>query len=155
MTKNLDLTDRRLLELLQQNARMTTQELAEQLNLTATPVARRWRRLEDEGYIRGYTALVDPRRLGFAVTAYVSVRLRANEWKTAEAFEREVQQLEQVMECCVVTGSSDYLLRVIARDLPDYERFLKHELATIAAVSSLDSTLVLNQIVDRASLPAA
>jgi Lrp/AsnC family leucine-responsive transcriptional regulator len=153
MTQELDPIDRRLLELLQQHGRLSNVELAERLNLSATPVARRWKRLEEQGYIKGYTALVDQKRAGFAVTAYVSVRLRANEWRTAETFERAVKDLAQVMECSVVTGSCDYMLRVVARDLEDYERFLKHELAVIDAISTVDSTLVLNRIVSRTELP--
>ncbi len=153
MTKDLDNTDRRLLDLLQQHGRLTNVELAERLNLSATPVARRWRRLEEQGYINGYSALIDRKRAGFAVMAYVSVRLRSNEWQTAEAFEQAVRDLANVMECSVVSGSSDYLLRVVAHDLEDYERFLKHELAVIDAINTVDSTIVLNQIVSRSQLP--
>jgi DNA-binding Lrp family transcriptional regulator len=132
---------------------MTNIELAERLDRSATPIARRRRRLEDEGYIRGYAAVVEHQKVGYSVTAYVSVRLRSNEWRTAESFEREVRTLANVMECCVVTGSSDYLLRVVARDLRDYERFLKQELAVIPAVNTIDSTIVLNQVLDRNCLP--
>ncbi len=153
MTKDLDATDRRLLDLLQQHGRLTNVELAERLNLSATPVARRWRRLEEQGYINGYSALIDRKRAGFTVMAYVSVRLRSNEWQTAEAFEQAVRDLANVMECSVVSGSSDYLLRVVAHDLEDYERFLKHELAVIDAINTVDSTIVLNQIVSRSQLP--
>ncbi|MDZ4729746.1 MAG: Lrp/AsnC family transcriptional regulator [Xanthomonadales bacterium] len=153
MTNELDDTDRRLLDLLQQHGRLTNVELAERLNLSATPVARRWRRLEEQGYISGYIALIDQKRAGFDVTAYVSVRLSANEWKTAEAFELAVKNLANVMDCSVVTGSSDYMLRVVARDLEDYERFLKRELAVIDAINTIDSTIVLNRIVSRTQLP--
>ena len=153
MTKDLDATDRRLLDLLQQHGRLTNVELAERLNLSATPVARRWRRLEEQGYINGYSALIDRKRAGFAVMAYISVRLRSNEWQTAETFEQAVRDLANVMECSVVSGSSDYLLRVVAHDLEDYERFLKHELAVIDAINTVDSTIVLNQIVSRTQLP--
>jgi Lrp/AsnC family leucine-responsive transcriptional regulator len=153
MTHELDPIDRRLLELLQQHGRLSNVELAERLKLSATPVARRWKCLEDQGYIKGYTALVDQKLAGLAVTAYVSVRLRSNEWRTAEEFEKAVKSLPNVMDCCVVTGSCDYMLRVVARDLEDYERFLKHELAVINAINTVDSTLVLNRIVCRTQLP--
>jgi len=153
MTQDLDPIDRRLLDLLQQQGRLSNVELAERLNLSATPVARRWKRLEEQGYISGYSALIDQKRVGFGVTAYVSVRLRANEWQTAQAFEQAVKELPNVMDCSVVTGASDYMLRVVARDLEDYERFLKHELAVIDAINTIDSTIVLNRIVNRNQLP--
>jgi Lrp/AsnC family leucine-responsive transcriptional regulator len=153
MTHDLDPVDRRLLGLLQLQGRLTNVELADRLNLSATPVARRWKRLEELGYITGYIAVIDQKLAGFGVTAYVSVRLRANEWKTAEAFERAVKDLANVMDCSVVTGSCDYMLRVVARDLEDYERFLKHELAVIDAINTIDSTIVLNRIVGRTQLP--
>lgn len=153
MAKNPDRIDCRILDLLQRNGRITTVELAERANLSATPVARRWRRLEDEGYIRGYTALIDRKKVGYGVMAYVFVRLRSNDWRTAEAFEQAIPALTNVMECCVVTGASDYLLRVVARDLDDYESFLKRGLAVIETIDSVDSTIVLKQIVDRSNLP--
>ncbi len=153
MTQTLDKTDIRILDTLQREGRIANVDLAERLNLSATPVARRWRRLEDEGYLTGYAASIDPRKVGLAVTAYVSVRLRSNEWRTASAFEEAVRDLPNVIECNVVSGSSDYLLQVVARSLEDYERFLKHELAVSGAVGSVDSTIVLNRVIDRAPLP--
>jgi len=153
MASELDSVDLRLLELLQSNGRMTNLELAEQLGLSPTPVARRWKRLEEDGYIRGYTALVDRKKLGYSVSAYIMVRLRSNKWQMAEQFERSVAQLNQVMDCSVVTGNADYLLRVVARDLEDYERFVKHELAVIDSVETIDSTIVLSQTVERSNLP--
>jgi len=153
MTSELDSVDLRLLELLQSNGRITNLELAEQLGLSPTPVARRWKRLEEEGYIRGYTALVDRKKLGYSVSAYIMVRLRSNKWQMAEQFERSVAQLNQVMDCSVVTGNADYLLRVVARDLEDYERFVKRELAVIDSVETIDSTIVLSQTVERSNLP--
>jgi Lrp/AsnC family leucine-responsive transcriptional regulator len=153
MTSELDSVDLRLLELLQSNGRITNLELAEQLGLSPTPVARRWKRLEEEGYIRGYAALVDRKKLGYSVSAYIMVRLRSNKWQMAEQFERSVAQLNQVMDCAVVTGNADYLLRVVARDLEDYERFVKRELAVIDSVETIDSTIVLSQTVERSNLP--
>jgi Lrp/AsnC family transcriptional regulator, leucine-responsive regulatory protein len=153
MTKALDRTDRRILKQLQENGRITNVELAEQVNLSATPCARRWRRLEEQGYIEGYTAIVDPRLSGYTVTAYAFIRLSSNGWQAAEAFETAVKKLPPVMECSVVSGSSDYLLRIVARDLQDYERFLKRELAVIDAIGTIDSTIVLNRVLNRAGLP--
>ncbi|HET6565573.1 MAG TPA: Lrp/AsnC family transcriptional regulator [Xanthomonadales bacterium] len=153
MSNTLDAVDRRLLEILQADGRITNLEMAERLGLSPTPVARRWKRLEEEGYIRGYTALVDRKRVGYAVTAYVTVRLRSNNWQMAQQFEQSVAQLDYVMECAVVTGNADYLLRITARDLEDYERFVKHELAVIDPVETIDSTIVLSQTVERFRLP--
>jgi Lrp/AsnC family leucine-responsive transcriptional regulator len=153
MTNKLDSFDLRLLEILQSDGRITNLEMAERLGLSPTPVARRWKRLEEEGYIRGYTALVDRKMLGYSVAAYVMVRLRSNKWQMAEQFEQSVAQLSYVMDCSVVTGNADYLLRVVARDLEDYERFVKRELAVIDSVETIDSTIVLSQTVERFNLP--
>lgn len=153
MTNKLDAVDLRLLEILQSDGRITNLEMAERLGLSPTPVARRWKRLEEEGYIRGYTALVDRKRVGYAVTAYIMVRLRSNNWQMAQQFEQSVAQLDYVMDCAVVTGNADYLLRITARDLEDYERFVKHELAVIDPVETIDSTIVLSQTVERFRLP--
>ena len=153
MANTLDAVDLRLLEILQEDGRITNLEMAERLGLSPTPVARRWKRLEEEGYIRGYTALVDRKRVGYAVTAYIMVRLRSNNWQMAQQFEQSVAQLDYVMDCAVVTGNADYLLRITARDLEDYERFVKHELAVIDPVETIDSTIVLSQTVERFRLP--
>jgi DNA-binding Lrp family transcriptional regulator len=142
-----------MLKELQENGRITILELAQRVNLSATPCARRWRRLEEEGYIRGYTAIVDPRVAGYTVTAYAFVRLNSNGWQAAEAFENAVRNLPPVMECSVISGSSDYVLRIVARDLLDYERFLKRELAVIEAIGTIDSTIVLNRVLNRMILP--
>lgn len=153
MAKSLDRIDRQILQELQQNCRVSNVELAEQVNLSPTPCSRRWRRLEQEGYIRGYTAIIDPRLTGYTVTAYAFIRLSSNGWQAAEAFEKAVRNLPAVMECSVVSGSSDYVLRIVARDLQDYERFLKRELAVIDAIGTIDSTIVLNRVLDRTVLP--
>lgn len=142
-----------MLGVLQEDGRITNLELAERVDLSPTPCARRWRRLEDEGFITRYAAVVDPRRLGYAVMAFAFIRLRYNEWKTADAFEQAVNKLPNVMECCVVSGASDYLLRIVAQDLQDYERFLKRDLAVIDVIGSIDSTIVLNHVLDRGAVP--
>jgi DNA-binding Lrp family transcriptional regulator len=154
MTKILDRIDCRILQELQEDGRLSNVELAERVNLSPTPCARRLRRLETEGYIRGYTAIVDPRLIGYSVTAYAFIRLSSNGWQAAEAFEKAVRNLPAVMECSVVSGSSDYLLRIVARDLQDYERFVKRELAVIDAIGTIDSTIVLNRVLDRTVLPS-
>lgn len=153
MPMTLDRIDFRILQELQENGRITNLELAEKVNLSPTPCARRWRRLEDNGFIQGYTALVEPRLSGYTVTAYAFIRLSSNAWQAAEAFENAVKRLTPVMECSVVSGASDYVLRIVARDLQDYERFLKRELAVIDAIGSIDSTIVLNRVLNRTVLP--
>src|SRR3546814_4669252 len=116
MSKHLDRIDRRILQELQEDGRITSLELAERIGLSATPCARRWRRLEEEGYVCGYSAIVDPRLAGYTVNAYAFVRLSSNGWQAAEAFEKAVRNLPTVMECSVISGASDYVLRVVARD---------------------------------------
>ena len=149
----LDKTDRELLRLLQSNARASNALLAERINLSPTPCLRRVRKLESSGVIKGYAAVVDPAAVGLRVAAFAFVKLDKNTAENGEAFEQAVALLPEVMECCVVTGSHDYVLRIVAKDLNAYERFLKAELATLHGVADIETTIILNQAMSRSVLP--
>lgn len=156
MTKiNLDAIDRRLLDALQENGRLAVTDLAERVGLTASPCLRRLKNLEQNGVIRGYAALVDQDKVGLPVSVFVSVKLEMQREEALEAFERAVRDCPEVVECYLMTGPRDYLLRVVARDLSAYERFLKETLTRVDGVASIESSFALAQVKHANALPIA
>ena len=150
----LDKTDRRILQALQSNGGLSNLELAEKVGLSPTPCARRVKRLESEGVIRGYVALVDQAQLGLTLTAHVSVTMDRHTPERFETFEAEIQSYPEVLECCVVTGqSADYLLKVVVRDMAHYEQFLLGKLTRIAGVSGVHSSFQLRSVMAKTALP--
>jgi Lrp/AsnC family leucine-responsive transcriptional regulator len=153
MPSTLDSIDRKLLSLLQRNARISNAQLAEQVNLSPTPCLRRLRKLERDGWIKHYTAVLDEKKLGFQIVAMVSVKLEKNTKENGEIFEQALFNLPQVTECCVVTGPHDYVLRVVSKNLEDYERLLKEHIAAVDVVADIESVIILNQTIKRSELP--
>ena len=156
MTKiDLDAIDRRLLNALQENGRLAVTDLAERVGLTASPCLRRLKNLEQNGVIRGYAALVDQDKVGLPVSVFVSVKLEMQREEALEAFERAVRECPEVVECYLMTGPRDYLLRVVASDLSAYERFLKETLTRVEGVASIESSFALAQVKHANALPIA
>lgn len=149
----MDKVDRQLVRLLQKDGRLTNQSLAERINLSPSPCLRRTRLLEERGVIEGYTAIVNQEKYGLPICAFVSVRLEKQNDITIAGFEKGVQQLEEVMECYLMTGSRDYLLRVVARSLKDYERFVREKLTKIPGIGSLDSSFAYGNVKKSYTLP--
>ena len=143
---SLDTIDRKLLALLQENGRYTNQELAERVGLSPSPCLRRLKRLEREGIISRYVAMVDQKAVGLPVSVFVSVKLEHQREDVMARFDAEIAKYPEVLECYLMTGSRDYLLRVVAEDLEAYERFLKTSLTRIDGVSSIESSFALNQV---------
>ena len=153
MPKFPDAIDKKILSLLEQNARISNAELAERVNLSPTPCLRRLRRLENSGLIKGYRAILDAKALGLQVSALLFVNLDRNTKENAELFEAALESLPEVMECFVVAGRHDYALRIVTRDLDDYERFIKEQLAVLEKVVDLESIIILKQNLFRRHLP--
>jgi len=153
MSKYPDVTDKKILSLLEQNARISNTELAEKVNLSPTPCLRRLRKLEDSGLIRGYGAVLNEKALGLHASALVFVNLDKNTKENAERFEAALRLLPEVMECFLVAGRHDYVLRVVTRDLDDYERFIKERLAVLEKIADLESIIILKQTLFRKHLP--
>lgn len=149
----LDALDRRILRALQEDARISNVALAEQIGLSPTPCLRRVRTLEGEGVIRRYAALVDQGAVGLPVSVFVSVSLERQVEGVLEAFETRVRERPEVMECYLMTGDSDYLLRVVTADLGAYERFLMEHLTRIPGVASIRSSFALKQVTYKTALP--
>lgn len=142
----MDKVDKAILRELQVNARITNAELADKVNLSPTPCLRRVRRLEKDGMIKGYRALLDLDQIGLSISALVFVQLTLNSTANAILFERSIQGVERIQGCFVMAGRYDYVLRVVARDLRDYERLIKGELADIPNVKTIESTIILSEV---------
>lgn len=151
----IDQTDQRILAALQLDGRLSNVDLAEKIGLSASPCLRRVRLLEDAGIIRGYHAAVDQVKVGLPVSVFVSVKLEKQRETDMNRFEAAVRRFPEVLECYLMTGSRDYLLRVVAKDLADYERFLKATLTRIEGVASIESSFALAQVKHTAVMPIA
>ena len=149
----MDAIDRRILRCLQKDGRMKIADLAEAVGLSATPCARRLDRLQADGVITGYGARVNPRKVGLPVTIFVSVELEAQGADVISNFERAVSGFEEVMECYLMTGSRDFLLRVVAADLDAFDAFLEHRLMKVTGVRNMRSNFALRALVRREVLP--
>ena len=149
----LDAIDRRILVLLQANARLTNAELAGQVGISPSPCWRRVRALEEAGVIARYVTLLSPEVAGLPVSVFVSVSLEKQIEPALEVFQRAVRARPEVMECYLMTGDSDYLLRVVVSDLAAYERFLMDHLTRIPGVASIRSSFALKQVKYSTALP--
>ena len=150
----LDRTDRRILQAMQHNARISNLELAETVGLSPTPCSRRVKRLEESGIIRCHVTLLNQSMLGLKLTAYISISMDRHTPERFEAFEAEVASYPEVMDCSVVTGqSADYLLKAVVPDMEYYEKFLLGKLTRIEGVSGVHSSFELRRVVQRTELP--
>ena len=150
----LDKTDRRLLDWLQKDASLTNLELAEKVGLSPTPCARRIKRLESEGIIKGRVTLLDQSKLGLTLTAHIGITMDRHTPERFEAFETQIQSYPEVLECCVVTGqSADYLVKVVVSDMAHYEQFLLGKLTRIPGVTGVHSSFQLRSVVAKTALP--
>jgi Lrp/AsnC family leucine-responsive transcriptional regulator len=147
--KIVDATDRRILKELERNARLTNHELAERVGLSPSPCLRRVKRLEEAGVIRGYTALIDPEIEGWSMVAIATIRLSRQHEDDIVMFEAAIRGWDEVAECHLVTGSRDYVLKVMSSGLADYERFIKGKIAKLKCVASIETSFVMNTIKER------
>lgn len=146
----VDDIDRRLLRLLRTEARMSITELAEHVNLSATPCARRIKRLEDAGIITGYHTQTDAEKLGYPLAVFIAVSMDRHTAERFELFEQKVQSFDEVISCSIVTGrSEDYLMKVRVRDMAHYEEFLLHRLNRIEGVAQVHTSFELREVFSR------
>ncbi|MGH1486683.1 MAG: Lrp/AsnC family transcriptional regulator [Cellvibrionaceae bacterium] len=149
----LDKTDFEILDKLQRNSRISNTELSEEVNLSPSPCLRRVRQLEDNGIIQRYVSLVDPSSVGLPISVFVRVSLEKQNNNNLEIFENAIDQYPEVMECYLMTGDADYLLRVVLKDLESYEHFLRDKLTMIPGVSNIQSSFALKQVRYKTELP--
>ncbi|HKM65463.1 MAG TPA: Lrp/AsnC family transcriptional regulator [Acidisphaera sp.] len=150
---DLDRIDVAILEHLQKNGRATTLELSEAAGLSPSPCHRRQRLLEEAGVIQRYVALLDQERVGLPVSVFVTVELAEHSDQSLQRFETAVADCPEIMECYEMTGTSDYLLRVVCADLGSYEQFIRRLLAKIGSVRAIRSAFALKRVVYRTNLP--
>ena len=153
MPLSLDELDRKILRMLQSDGRITVVDLAERVGLSPTPCKRRVQRLEETGLISGYIAKIDRKISGFGVTAFVSVELERSDGEDVERFQKAVSGIEEVVTGMLMTGSQDFLLEVLVRDLEEYEEVLQKKLMKIEGVRSVRSRFALRKFIERTRIP--
>ena len=149
----LDRYDYAILRLLQEDARMTNAALATRVSLSESACLRRVRALEESGLIEGYTALVDQERAGFPVNVFVSITLDRQSRTGLEAFESAVRRIPEVMECYLMTGEHDYLLRLVVTDLADFERIHNQHLTRLPSVARVQSSFAMRTVTRTTAIP--
>lgn len=150
----LDRYDKEILVCLQQDGRLTNQELADRIGLSPSPCLRRVRALEEAGLITGYRALVDARKLGLTLMALLHISMDKHTPERFENFEREVAAIPEVMECLLITGqSADYQLKVVVRDMDAYQDLLLNRVTRIEGVTGVHSSFVLRRVVNNTAVP--
>ncbi|MGS0570903.1 Lrp/AsnC family transcriptional regulator [Vibrio alginolyticus] len=148
----MDKIDRQLINLMQKDATLTTAELADQVGLSASPCARRIKRLEQEGVISGYRAIVSRDTVGIAMTVFVEVSLNNHQASSIDEFEHAVVEMDEVISCHVVSGAYDYLLEVVSKNLAGYETFTR-KLQRLENVKDIHTHLAIRQVKGNGSLP--
>lgn len=149
----LDRIDRAILAELQRDGRLPVAKLAERVGLSETPCARRLKRLENEGYIDGYRAMLSRKALELGVIAFAQVRFSVHDRALSDRFEREIQGISRIVSCHNISGTADYLLQVVARDLDEYGVFMRDVLRTLPGVTAVESVLSLREVKRDGGLP--
>lgn len=149
----IDAIDRKILEKLQANCRLTTKEIAQEVRLSPTPVYERIRRLEREGYIKGYVAILDPEKLDLGFSVFCHVKLARQKTDDAREFVRFIRTVPEVMECYALSGDTDYLLKIHAPNMAYYRHLILDVLGNIDSIGSLDSQFVLSAAKKTTQLP--
>ena len=150
----MDEIDKQIIRALQRDGRITNQDLAEEVKLSPSPCLRRVRNLEAKGTIRGYSADVDPRAFGLPITVFARIRLERHREEDVRHFEDCIRDMDEVLECHVLAGASDYQLTVLAADLAAYETFIRVRIHTIDGIASIDTSFVYGTVKKTAVFPA-
>ena len=150
----MDSKDRQVIRALQRNGRITNQDLADAVNLSPSPCLRRVRNLEAGGAIRGYSADADAAAYGLPVTVFVRIKLERHNEEEVRHFESRIGAIDEVLECYVMTGQMDYLLRVVVSGLDDYENFIRNRIHPIGCIASIDTSFVYGVVKKTSVFPA-
>jgi len=149
----MDNIDKKIIRELQLNARISNEDLAAKVNLSPSPCLRRVRKLEQLGILQSYTAVVDQVKCGLAMNIFLSVRLIKADKQNIQEFESAIAEMEEVMECYLMTGNRDYILKVVSQDLPSYEHFIRDKLLELKVVSSIESSFAIGQVKAKHVMP--
>ncbi len=150
---SLDTTDRKILAALQRKGRMSNAELSEQANLSPSACHRRVQRLEADGYIKDYVALLDARKLNVPTTVFVEITLQGQAEELLEAFEKAVARIPDVLECHLMAGTADYILKVVAENTEDFARIHRQYLSRLPGVAQMQSSFALRTVFKTTALP--
>lgn len=150
---SLDSNDRRLLTILQKRGRISNADLADEINLSASACHRRVQRLEADGYIKGYVALLDARKMGVPATIFVEITLNTQADEVLESFEKAVARIPDVLECHLTAGSADYILKIVAEDTDDFARIHRQYLTRLPGVAKMQSSFALRTVFKTTALP--
>lgn len=142
----MDAKDRQIVRELQRNGRLSNFELAERVHLSPSPCLRRVRLLEEAGIITGYSADVDAKAYGLKITAFIQITLQRHERDAVETFEAKVRTIDEILECCLLTGQADYLLRVLVADMEAYEAFVRNRLHSIPEIASITTSFAYGAV---------
>ena len=152
MTTELDATDRRILAALQKDAKITNADLSERVNLSPSACHRRVQRLEEDGFIAAYVALLNPRKMGRPTTVFVEITLQSQAEDLLDAFEREVARVPDILECHLMAGTADYLIKIMAEDTEDFARIHRRFLSRLPGVRQMQSSFALRTVVATTAL---
>lgn len=149
----IDKTDLKILSLLQENAQLTFKEISQKINLSITPVHDRVKRLENEGVIARYVTLLDKKKIGASLTVYCNITLDRQTKNNFSEFEEEILKFPEVVECNIVSGGFDYLLKIITRDMESYNTFYQQKLSVMRSIAHIHSFFVMSEIKNTTVLP--
>lgn len=151
----IDKTDKSILKMLQHNSKLTIKEIAAKLNLTPTPIFERIKRLEKDQYIKSYRAQIDRKKIGLSLLVFCNISLKQHEASFITKFEGDIQQFPEIIECYHIGGMSDYLIKVVAKDMDTYQHFVAKKLATIDNIGQVQSSFVMTEVKSTADFPVA
>lgn len=152
-TVKLDKIDRKILEILQNNGRITNAQLSKEIGLSPAPTLERVKKLENSGIIKSYHAKLDMEKIGLGVSTFVHVSLKGHNKENIDIFIKEINQIEEVIECHHITGSGDFFLKIIAKDIVSYQNLMLEKVSEITAVDNLQTMVILSTFKDSKALP--
>lgn len=153
MNYKLDQIDRKILEILQNNAKITNAQLSKEVGLSPAPTLERVKKLEQTGIIESYHAKLDPAKIGLGVSTFVHVGLKGHNKENIEVFLNAIGSIDEIIECHHVTGTGDFVLRVIAKDITSYQRLMLEKVSEIPVVDNLQSMVILSTFKEKKSMP--
>ncbi len=153
MKVKLDPTDKKILEILQANSNITNAQLAIEIGLSPAPTLERVKKLENAGVLKSYHAVVDPAAIGMGVSTFVTVSLKGHNKDNIERFIKAIKEIEEVVECHHVTGQADFILKIVAPDIPAYQKLMLEKVSNIEVVDNLQSTIILSTFKDSKVIP--
>lgn len=152
-TNKLDKTDRKILDILQRQAKITNAQLSKDINLSPAPTLERVKKLENLGFIESYHAKLNARKLGLGVTTFLSIKLSRHNQKSTKNFIEKINEIPEIIECHYVTGSNDYLLKVVAEDIEAYQYLILNKISEIEHIDNMQTMVVLSTLKDSKVIP--